>query len=162
MTFINPKSELTEIPMDNLSFFVIDKDYENTNMPVITMSVNLDRKLKDEMIQNMDESMISFQVYKYNEVETDDVGTCILNHLFIYIIDGDVSYSQDIEYTENTNEEQVLNPTTIYLLKKDLVNNNRQLINCVNRAKWVGDKKIPITMTDLIMRITNYVRPLLL
>lgn len=162
MTFINHKSELTEIPMNNLSFFVIDKDYENTNMPVITMSVNLDRKLKDEMIQNMDESMISFQVYKYNEVETDDVGTCILNHLFIYIIDGDVSYSQDIEYTENTNEEQVLNPTTIYLLKKDLVNNNRQLINCVNRAKWVGDKKIPITMTDLIMRITNYVKPLLL
>ena len=41
MTFINHKSELTEIPMDNLSFFVIDKDYENTNMPVITMSVNL-------------------------------------------------------------------------------------------------------------------------
>ena len=89
MTFINHKSELTEIPMDNLSFFVIDKDYENTNMPVITMSVNLDRKLKDEMIQNMDESMISFQVYKYNEVETDDVGTCILSHLFIYIIDGE-------------------------------------------------------------------------
>ena len=24
MTFINPKSELTEIPMDNLSFFVIN------------------------------------------------------------------------------------------------------------------------------------------
>lgn len=163
MTYVDPKGNLTEIPMDNINFFVIDKDYETNTIPVITMGLMIDRKLRDKMIQFMDESTISFRVTKYNTFDNDKIGQDTLSDIFFYLIEGDVSYSEEIDYKDNINpDNEVLTKTTIYLMKRDSVNNNRKIFNFVARSRYVNGKRTPLTMTDLVMVAANTVRPMLL
>lgn len=154
MTYIDSKRKAQEISMDNISIIVIDKDYENNNMPVITLSGMIDRKLRDQMIQEMDESIISLQLFKFNEFDDDNIGEVILNDIFMYMIEGDVSYSNQLDYNEGINDQNdILTKTTIFMLKRDTVNSSRPIFNFVNRN---------VTTTDLVMRVSAYQSPLLL
>jgi len=163
MTFMNNRREAQEISMDVIQFIVIDKDYENNIMPVITTSILLDSKLRDKMILEMDDSIVSLQIYKFNKDEDDRIGQTILNDIFVYMIPGDISHSQDMDYKDEIDEENPPRiPTTVYLIKRDSINNNRQVINCVNRFTYDKNIKKQISMTDMVMRTSAYLRPLLL
>lgn len=163
MTFSNAKQEKIEISMDSIQFMVIDKDYEKNHMPVITMSVLLELAERDKLILDMDDSIISLQIYKYNKNDDDAIGECILNDIFIYMIEGEVSHSQDIDYATDVNEQDPAKiSTTLYLMKRDSVNNNRHVFNFVNRFTIVDGVKKQISMTDMVMRTSKFLSPLLL
>lgn len=164
MTFDNTsKQESIELSMDEIQLLVIDKDYENTNMPVITLSVLMETKVRDRLILEMDDGIVSLQIIKYNKIDDDFIGQTILNDIFVYIIDGEITHSQDIDYKEGVSEQ---NPTristTMYLMKRDSINNNRQIINCVNRYDTRKGVMNKISMTDLVMRTSSYLKPMLL
>lgn len=153
----------TEIPEENISSILIDKNYEDLNQPVIILSVSLNKKLLDEMIRTQEDSLLSLQIFKKNDYEEHSIGDCILEDLFIYMTEKDVSNTQDIDYPENMEErEDLFRTINLYLLKRDTVNAMNQVINTVLHCTYKGINKIPISMTDLVMRVSNYFNSLLL
>lgn len=154
-----------EIPQDNISSILIDKDYENLNQPVIILSVSIDKKLLDTMIRTQEDSLLSLQIFKNNDLEEFSIGECVLEGLFIYMTEKDISNTEILDYPDNPSiaeRNDLFRTITLYLLKRDTVNNINQVINTVIHSTYRGPNEEPITMTELILRVSNYFSPLLL
>ena len=79
-------NETTEIPQDNIRSILIDRNYEDLNQPVLILSVSLDRKLLNRIIESQEDSLMSFTIYKVNENNPDYIGDKVVEDLFIYIV----------------------------------------------------------------------------
>ncbi len=86
----------TEIPEENISSILIDKNYEDLNQPVIILSVSLNKKLLDEMIRTQEDSLLSLQIFKKNDYEEHSIGDCILQDVS-FLVDG-CSYLELLTY----------------------------------------------------------------
>lgn len=165
LSFINGTTNLvTEVPMDNINSILIDKNFDELNQPIVILTVSIDRKLLDTIIATQDDSLISLQIYRYNENDPDDIGEKVLGDLFIYMTDENVSYTSEIDYNENDEKDRndLFRQITLYLLKRDTINTMNQVINTVNTSVYKNKKEIKITMTDLVMRVASYLHPILL
>lgn len=157
----------TEIAQDNIKSILIDKNFEDLNQPVLMLSVSVDRKILNRIIETQEDSLMALTLYKVNENNPDYIGDKVLEDLFIYMTDEDISYTNELDYNNDEHDRNDLfRNITFYLLKRDTVNNMNQVINTCNRGNRsiVGDKVFiePITMTDLLMRVADYFWPLLI
>lgn len=157
----------TEIAQDNIRSILIDKNFEDLNQPVLMLSVSVDKKILNRIIETQEDSLMSLTLYKVNENNPDYIGDKVLEDLFIYMTDEDISYTNELDYNNDEHDRNDLfRNITFYLLKRDTVNNMNQVINTCNRGNRsiVGDKVFiePITMTDLLMRVADYFWPLLI
>lgn len=158
----------TEIPMDNIRSYIIDKNYEDLNQPVLILSIALDRKLLNRIIESQEDSLMSFTVYKVNENNPDYIGDKVIEDLFIYMTDEDISYTDKLDYNYDENDRNDLfRNITFYLLKRDTVNNMNQVINTCYQADIIKTTdgsyaEEPITMVDMLMRVADYFYPLLI
>ena len=166
LSFINGIDNSTiDIPMDNINSILIDKNYDELNQPVVILTVSIDKKILNTIIETQEDSLLSLQIYKYNENDPDDIGECVLGDLFIYMTDENISYTSELDYDkdhEENDRNDLFRQITLYLLKRDSVNNINQVINTVNHSTYKGKNEIKITMTDLVMRVSTYLNPLLL
>ena len=157
----------TEIAQDNMRSILIDKNFEDLNQPVLMLSVSVDKKILNRIIETQEDSLMALTLYKVNENNPDYIGDKVLEDLFIYMTDEDISYTNELDYNNDEHDRNDLfRNITFYLLKRDTVNNMNQIINTCNRGNRsiVGDKVFiePITMTDLLMRVADYFWPLLI
>lgn len=158
----------TEIPMDNIRSYIIDKNYEDLNQPVLILSAALDRKLLNRIIESQEDSLMSFTIYKVNENNPDYIGDKVVEDLFIYMTDEDISYTDKLDYNYDENDRNDLfRNITFYLLKRDTVNNMNQVINTCYQADIIKTTdgsyaEEPITMVDMLMRVADYFYPLLI
>lgn len=158
----------TEIPMDNIRSYIIDKNYEDLNQPVLILSIALDRKLLNRIIESQEDSLMSFTIYKVNENNPDYIGDKVIEDLFIYMTDEDISYTDKLDYNYDENDRNDLfRNITFYLLKRDTVNNMNQVINTCYQADIIKTTdgsyaEEPITMVDMLMRVADYFYPLLI
>lgn len=157
----------TEIAQDNIRSILIDKNFEDLNQPVLMLSVSVDKKILNRIIETQEDSLMALTLYKVNENNPDYIGDKVLEDLFIYMTDEDISYTNELDYNNDEHDRNDLfRNITFYLLKRDTVNNMNQVINTCNRGNRsiVGDKVFiePITMTDLLMRVADYFWPLLI
>ncbi|MBR2212881.1 MAG: hypothetical protein IJ889_00425 [Eubacterium sp.] len=157
----------TEIAQDNIRSILIDKNFEDLNQPVLMLSVSVDKKILNRIIETQEDSLMALTLYKVNENNPDYIGDKVLEDLFIYMTDEDISYTNELDYNNDEHDRNDLfRNITFYLLKRDTVNNMNQVINTCNRGNRsiVGDKVFiePITMVDLLMRVADYFWPLLI
>lgn len=157
----------TEIAQDNIKSILIDKNFEDLNQPVLILSVSVDKKILNRIIETQEDSLMALTLYKVNENNPDYIGDKVLEDLFIYMTDEDISYTNELDYNNDEHDRNDLfRNITFYLLKRDTVNNMNQVINTCNRGNRsiVGDKVFiePITMVDLLMRVADYFWPLLI
>lgn len=157
----------TEIAQDNMRSILIDKNFEDLNQPVLMLSVSIDKKILNRIIETQEDSLMALTLYKVNENNPDYIGDKVLEDLFIYMTDEDISYTNELDYNNDEHDRNDLfRNITFYLLKRDTVNNMNQVINTCNRGtrSIVGNKIHidPITMTDLLMRVADYFWPLLI
>lgn len=157
----------TEIAQDNMRSILIDKNFEDLNQPVLMLSVSIDKKILNQIIETQEDSLMALTLYKVNENNPDYIGDKVLEDLFIYMTDEDISYTNELDYNNDEHDRNDLfRNITFYLLKRDTVNNMNQIINTCNRGtrSIVGNKIHidPITMTDLLMRVADYFWPLLI
>lgn len=146
------------IPYDHISYIGIDKDFENTNMPVVALVMSIDKNLLDDMIIYQDTNYLTLNVTKYDSNnQKDGVGTSYISQRFIYITsDNNINPNKNIEYKEDgtpvtTNE--VLKDITIFLMPKDIITNSRQIINGIFHNT---------TTTSMALLPTNYIGKMLI
>lgn len=131
-------SETNEIETYSIKSIAIDDDYKNMNMPMIFMTVSIDRKLLDKIIQNQETGIFIFNMQKYvgNSVDSSNLYEDYINDKFIYFIEEDINKNDSVDYSgPNEGREDLYKIVTLGLLSQKCVNNNKKSINGIVSGK---------------------------
>lgn len=157
LKYINSSNTEIEIDSRQLQYIAIDRDFDNTNMPVVVIYGSIEKNILDNMIKNIDNNLVSLGIYKYDSTnQRDSITTKYLNDRFIYIIRDDISKTSTIEYSsddDGTGTNQYYKDVTLWLIQQDAINNNTQSINGIFKNA---------SMNSLILQVSNYLGKTLL
>ena len=131
-------SETNEIGEYSIKSIAIDNDYKNMNMPMIFMTVAIDKKLLDKIIQNQETGIFIFNMKKFvgNSTDSADLLEDFINDKFIYFIEEDINKNDTLDYAEsNEGRTDIFKIVTLGLLSQSCVNNNKKNINGVVSGK---------------------------
>jgi hypothetical protein len=149
----NDQKSIISIPSDQVVSFSVIKDFDTINFPVVAVTSMLERDILDYLIKNQDTTTINFGVYRYDvNNQNDNITTKYFVNRFIYIIEESESKRSSIDYNENSEYEEHLTRTNIYLLPQDSLNNSKKIINGVYKNT---------DMNSMVINISNYIGKLL-
>lgn len=157
LKYIDSSNVEVEIDSMQLQYILIDKDFDNCNMPVISIFGSIEKNILNDMIRNIDRSVVTLGIYKYDATnQSDNITDKYFQDKFIYILKDDVSKTEKLDNpngidskTGNTQYKEV----NLWLIQQDAINNNRQTINGVYHNA---------SMNSLILQSTNYLGKVLL
>ena len=157
MTYLDQVRNVnTDIRVESIKFIIIDHQYETNSMPIIYMSLALDRKLIDDMILNCNNNLMMLAIYKYDDLSDLKQEVEIFRDRFTYFLPNDVSMYDSIDYTEESQSETLGNTYSsinIGLMSVKHINNNKRTFNLSRRNVRIGDM-VNLTMehfNNLIM-----------
>ena len=159
LIYINTvKNKTMEIDTKAIKAFRIDHNYASNHMPIILMTLALDKKIIDDMIQNKNENLFSFTVTKYNMLVDNPLEINYFKDKFTYFLPDKLNNNDDIDYiTEDQSKEQYMRSITIGLMSINHINNNKR--NCsmsVNGTKYDYVKYITSHMKNILIEPFNY------
>lgn len=157
LRYVNSSNVEVSIDSLQLQYILIDKDFDNMNMPVITLFGSVEKNILDDMIRNINNSIVTLGIYKYDSTnQRDNISDKCFNDRFIYIMNEDLSKTDKLDNPDgidnkigNSNYKEV----TIFLIQQDAINHNRQTINGVYHNA---------SMNSLILQASNYLGKMLL
>jgi hypothetical protein len=118
----------TEIESANISYILFDYDFDDSNMPIAYMSINLKTSLYNSMVEHVNEAKIYLDIERYNINEDNPVHSVDVKEQFQYYLPSDETYNQDLEEaaTESNNEETSFVHVIMGLLHADVYDENKR------------------------------------
>lgn len=157
LKYIDSTNVEVEIDSAQIQYILIDKDFDNINMPVISIFGSIEKNILDDMIRNMNRNLITLGIYKYdNTNQNDNITEKYFNDRFIYIINEDLSKTEKLDNPDGIDSKtgnRQYKEVNLFLIQQDAVNNNRQTINGVYHNA---------SMNSLILQSSNYLGKVLL
>lgn len=150
---------------DRVQSMVIEYDFEGKNMPIIIMKITFDKKVLDHMINNTNK-ILYLTLKKFKDDTSINIYTKVFSGEFYYFIDNNMTYVEDLNYGEKIEQDdQVTNTITIGLMKKDLILDNKTVINTVYNGSKLLDiigevldsRKLLIEEMDYTKTIKNLI-----
>lgn len=151
------KGTYRNIESENIKWVIIDRDYDINNMPLIYVSMALDKNLVDDMILNYKENLMNITIYKYlydedgylPRIEEEYVkGQCE------YYIDEEVNPVAPLDYSgDNSERDDILRTITIGMMKLDLINGNKKTFDLIPNNT---------AMVDIVKYCTKHLKTLVL
>ena len=106
-----------DILAENIRSVIIDHNYDLNCMPVMYSTVNIDRRMLDDMILHQNEAYILLNIRAYNSSASFGSATNCINCKCTYFINDDLSKLDQINYgsqtTQSENMGQAYTPTSI-------------------------------------------------
>ena len=128
-----PMTDKGEIIIDstNIHSVGISYDYDNRNMPILLMKVAIDKNVIDDMIKNNKTKYMRLIISKYISNSKSLILENYVNDQFVYFLDNnDLNSQKDLDYSVKTKDsEDIYKIITIGLIKQELINNNKKIIN---------------------------------
>ena len=157
LKYINSTNIEVEIDSTQIQYILIDKDFENINMPVITIFGSIEKNILDDMIRHSNDNLVTLGIYKYdNTNQNDNITEKYFNDKFIYMLNEDLSRTDKLDnpqVIDSKTGNRQYREVTIFLIQQNAINNNRQTINGVYHNA---------SMNSLILQSTNYLGNMLL
>lgn len=157
LKYINSTNIEVEIDSTQIQYILIDKDFENINMPVITIFGSIEKNILDDMIRHSNDNLVTLGIYKYdNTNQNDNITEKYFNDKFIYMLNEDLSRTDKLDNPQGIDSKtgnRQYREVTIFLIQQNAINNNRQTINGVYHNA---------SMNSLILQSTNYLGNMLL
>ena len=101
------KNKSIRIDETQIVNFVIDYDYENLHMPLIYMTITLDKRFLDNMIKNSSTDLINLTVYRYVDGSSNTAGIVYFRDQFAYFLKEPLNQSDSLRiHSQNTGCEQ--------------------------------------------------------
>lgn len=151
LKYINSTNTEVEIDSNQIQYILIDKDFDNTNMPVITVFGSIEKNILDDMIKYSNDNLVTLGIYKYDSTnQSDNITEKYFNDKFIYILNEDLSRTEIIDNPNGIDSKtgnQQYKDVTIFLIQQDAINHNRNTINGVYHNA---------SMNSLILQSSNY------
>lgn len=157
LKYINSTNIEVEIDSTQIQYILIDKDFENINMPVITIFGSIEKNILDDMIRHSNDNLVTLGIYKYdNTNQNDNITEKYFNDKFIYMLNEDLSRTDKLDNPQGIDSKtgnRQYREVTIFLIQQNAINNNRRTINGVYHNA---------SMNSLILQSTNYLGNMLL
>lgn len=137
MRYVLNQEDITYLDPMNIKSVAIDSDYKNANMPMIFVTLSINKRLIDKMVKNQDTGTVLLNI-KRCTVNSDmpDLYIDYINDKFIYFISEDINKNDSADYEgANEDREDIYKLTTIGLLSLDHVNKNKKVMNGVVNGK---------------------------
>ena len=157
LKYINSTNIEVEIDSTQIQYILIDKDFENINMPVITIFGSIEKNILDDMTRHSNDNLVTLGIYKYdNTNQNDNITEKYFNDKFIYMLNEDLSRTDKLDNPQGIDSKtgnRQYREVTIFLIQQNAINNNRQTINGVYHNA---------SMNSLILQSINYLGNMLL
>lgn len=157
LTYIDSSNVEVEIDSSQLQYILIDKDFDNCNMPVIAVFGSIEKNILDDMIKNSDNNIVTLGIYKYDSTnQSDNITEKYFHDKFIYILNEDLSKTEKLDNPNGIDSKtgnRQYKEVNLWLIQQDALNNNRQTINGVYHNA---------SMNSLILQASNYLGKTLL
>ena len=130
------------IDTQHIKSLVIDYDYDNKNMPICILSLLLDKKVNDIIINNKTTAKIYLIVYKYISNADYKVKEVYIEEEFVYFVTDNTNKTNTLDYnnTDESAEKDLVIPTLLGLVKQELVDTNKQnIMNTIFKNSRVID-----------------------
>ena len=124
----------------NILTMAIDYNYEKKNMPTLLIRVGIDKSIIDHMISNKNNTII-LSITKFKESNGIHIRKPVIKSEFFYFLDNNMSFTDDIDYgnKENKENKDIYKIISLGLIQKDIVLNNKTLINTVYKDTHLLD-----------------------
>lgn len=162
--------EIYYIDTMNIKSIAIDSNFKQMNMPMIFITLSIDKRLIDRMVQNQDTGIILLNIKRcITNSDMPDLYIDYINDKFIYFIAEDINKNDSADYEgDNTDREDIYKLTTIGLLSLDHVNKNKKTIEGSLNGKlssimYYATSHLPIVIeppTNNVMLVNRVLPPL--
>lgn len=114
----------------NIKSLMIDYDYDNKNMPVMLIKISIDKNIIDDMIEHCNDKEVILNVYKFDNSSTTKLKEVYISDSFMYFMSKETNDNKVLDYSDFTEDsEDIFKTITIGLVKKELLTNNKRIIN---------------------------------
>ena len=132
MTYLNIKNN-TNTPIKNecVKMVVIDHNYDDNTMPIVYVTLNLDRALVDDMIINANDNLFLLAIYKYDNLTDSKQEIEVFRDKFTYFLPDDVNKYDSADYNDSNEKEHLGNTyreLALGLMSIKMINRNKRLI----------------------------------
>ena len=159
MIYINTaKNQSLKIDTLSIKSIKIDHNYRKNHMPVLLVTVSLDKKIIDNMISNKNDNLFSLTVWKYNTLSNDPLDILYFRNKFTYFLPKKLNPNDSIDYAaDDQSKEQNFQTITMGLMCIDHINNNKISSSMtVSGTKYDYVKYITSHMNDILIEPFNY------
>lgn len=129
--------EVYKLPVLNIKSIAIDYDYIGSNMPMILLTLSIDRRLLDKVVQYQNTSTAIFELKRC--IINSDMPDLFENYIsdkFVYFIDEDINKKDKMDYQgPNEGREDLFSEIPVGLLSLDHVNKNKIDVNGIMSGK---------------------------
>lgn len=149
-----------EIPQNNIKTIIINKEFDRLTMPTITMTLEMDRELADEVIKN---KKTATMFLKMNKIQTSNVSNAVEETYFYdeftYLIEEDLDKTKPFRYNDpdktdqKATEADKYRPIRLGLISKTCSDLARKPNNLVTYET---------SMQDIVIKLLNINKPLLI
>lgn len=136
--------EITEIKSSYISNICIDRDYDNANMPVLYMILNIPTTLFNKMIDGQKKDRILLNISHYNVLEDNPRDIEDIKGKFYYFLPTNADSNDELaqQEKEQTGVETAYSRVTMGLILPEVINDNRRVIHSdiyrdINKATLV-------------------------
>lgn len=113
-----------------VSNVIIDRDFDNTNAPIIYMIANLPTTLCNRMVSNQKTASLHLKISHYNILENNPAYEVDIDEDFSYIMPTNTDTNEEIAQgeIEHSGIESAYSRLTIGLLNKKVLDDNRKTL----------------------------------
>lgn len=134
----------------NIKYLIIDRDYDNLNMPILYISVLLDKNDLDDIIKNVDTNLMNIIVYKHlsqQDYDIDDIEDSFYESQCAYFINDQINPTKEIDYGEGNEDRNDINTlASIGLIPLGPMNKNmRQFRITLNNSTMINAIKYTLS-----------------
>lgn len=135
----------TEIPYESINSVSIRHDFDTSNMPAIFLSLNMEYKLYNSIVNNVGTGVFRLSIKRYNRNSVSPLKHGDISGLFTYIVPTDPEYNKALIQTDDNSTSY--KSGTVALLSLDLINNNHKVINSIIKNS---------NMISIVYKYTNH------
>ena len=138
MTYLNlDKNVDTSVRVEFIKTIIIDHNYDKNSMPIIFVTMKLDKSLVDDMILNINKNLILLAIYKYDNLSDTKEEVEVFRDKFTYFLPDGVNANDPIDYTEENEKEHrgnTFRDVVMGLISINHINRNKKYLelNTVN------------------------------
>lgn len=157
--------EVYDLLPAQIDIIIIDKFFDQLNMPTIFINTSIDKNMMDKMIDGQDTDTIFLSISKYNVDDPIATEVSYINKRFIYFINtDDTNYTKNYDYDDEQDKERtdIFMKTTIGLMDYEAITNNQKVNYGVFNGSIVDGIKInTFKNIDVVHRYTKHMKILI-
>lgn len=141
----------TQILPEGINMIISNYDYDNNNIPIVYLGVNLENSLYNKMVQNTEKGTITLTVSKAKNGGNYSFFNNYIKGSFTYMMSTDPDYNSTLEKQAGTKDQVGVNYRYGYLalFLDGITDNNRKNMNTIIKNS---------NMTSVINKFTSHMK----